>query len=53
MSQTLSVAVAQSLVTTDIAANGAHIRTLIERAAGRGAKLVLFAEGALSGYAKS
>ena len=53
MSSTLSIAVAQSQVTPDIAVNGAHIRELIARAAAQGAGLVLLPEGALSGYAKA
>lgn len=53
MSQPITIAVAQSVVTADIAANGRHIRDLITRAAAAGARLVLFTEGAMSGYVKS
>jgi predicted amidohydrolase len=53
MASTLLIAVAQCRVTRDIAANGVHIRELVAEAAGRGASIVLFPEGALSGYAKA
>jgi len=53
MPDTIRIAVVQSLVQSDIAANGAHIRDLLEQAAARGADLALFGEGALSGYVKS
>lgn len=53
MSETLTIAAAQSTITPDIAENGRQIRMLIDRAAQAGADLVLFPEGALSGYAKS
>jgi Predicted amidohydrolase len=49
----LVIAAAQSLVSSDIAANGAAIRQLIAGAATSGARLVVFCEGALSGYAKN
>lgn len=53
MTETLRIAVVQSRIEPDIAANGAHIRTLLAVAADRGATLALFPEGALSGYAKA
>lgn len=53
MADTLRVAVAQSRIESDISANGAHIRALLDAAAAQGARLALFPEGALSGYAKS
>src|SRR5690606_13409685 len=49
----LVIAAAQSLVSSDIAANGAAIRQLIAGAATSGARHVVFCEGALSGYAKN
>lgn len=48
---TLTIAAAQPPVTCDPVANGAAIRTLMRRAHERGAALVQFPEGALSGYA--
>ena len=48
----MKFAMAQTVVSTDIAANGAAIRTMIVKAATQGARLVGFCEGALSGYAK-
>lgn len=53
MADTMRIAVVQSHIEADIAANGAHIRSLLDRAAARGAQLALFPEGALSGYAKA
>ncbi len=53
MADTLRIAVVQSRIESDIAANGAHIRSLLDAAAAQGAGLALFPEGALSGYAKS
>lgn len=53
MADTFRMAVVQSRIESDIAANGAHIRSLIDAAAAQGARLALFPEGALSGYAKS
>ncbi|GLQ54717.1 carbon-nitrogen hydrolase family protein [Devosia nitrariae] len=53
MAETFTIAAAQSTITPDIAENGRHIRMLIDQAAQAGADLVLFPEGALSGYAKS
>lgn len=49
----LRIAAAQTVVSPDIAANGSAIRAMIARAAGEGARLINFCEGALSGYAKS
>lgn len=53
MSETLTIAAAQPTITPDIAENGRHIRMLIGKAAQAGSNLVLFPEGALSGYAKA
>lgn len=53
MSEPLRIAAVQSRIEPDIRANGAHIRTLLDRAAAEGATLALFGEGALSGYAKA
>lgn len=46
------IAVAQKPISVDPRANGAAIRSAMRRAAGRGARLIQFPEGALSGYAK-
>ncbi|WP_426228200.1 carbon-nitrogen hydrolase family protein [Pararhizobium sp. DWP3-4] len=43
---------AQTVVSADIAANGAAIRVMIVNAAEKGARIVGFCEGALSGYSK-
>jgi predicted amidohydrolase len=48
----MKLAMAQTVVSTDIAANGAAIRAMIANAAAQGARLVGFCEGALSGYSK-
>ncbi len=48
----MKLAMAQTVVSTDIAANGAAIRAMIVDAAAQGARLVGFCEGALSGYSK-
>ncbi len=53
MSESLRIATAQSLITPDVAANGAHLRDLMTRARQDGARLVHFPEGALSGYVKA
>lgn len=53
MGDTVRIAVVQSRIERDIAANGAHIRRLLNDAASMGARLALFPEGALSGYAKA
>ncbi|MEU8300473.1 carbon-nitrogen hydrolase family protein [Micromonospora sp. NPDC048909] len=47
----IRIAVAQTEVTTDPAANGAAIRAAMREAADLGARLVHLAEGGLSGYA--
>jgi predicted amidohydrolase len=47
------VAIAQSLITPDVRQNGQHIRALMEQAAAAKARVVHFAEAALSGYVKS
>ena len=49
----LTIAIAQNQVVRDVRTNGAHIRTLMEQARDKGARLVHFSEGALSGYAKA
>lgn len=49
----VKVATAQTFVTPDIAANGMAIREIIRAAAGEGARLVVFCEGSLCGYAKA
>jgi predicted amidohydrolase len=49
----IRIAAAQTPVSGDVAENGAVIRTMIAEAAAGGARLVLFCEGALSGYAKA
>lgn len=48
----MQLATAQTVVLSDIAGNGNQIRTLIAEAAARGARLISFCEGALSGYGK-
>lgn len=48
----MKLAMAQTVVSADIAANGTAIRSMIARAAAQGARLVGFCEGALSGYSK-
>ena len=53
MADSFRIAVAQSRIGRDIRVNGAHIRTLLQDAAADGAKLALFPESALSGYAKA
>ncbi|HEV7346549.1 MAG TPA: carbon-nitrogen hydrolase family protein [Devosia sp.] len=53
MTETLRIAVVQSRIEPDIRRNGSHIRQLMEQAAAQGARLALFPEGALSGYAKA
>lgn len=47
------IAIAHSCITTDVAQNGDEICRFIGRAAAKTARLVLFPEGALSGYAKA
>ena len=46
----IRIAVAQTEVTTDPGANGTALRAALRQAAERGARLVHFSEGALSGY---
>jgi predicted amidohydrolase len=53
MSASVRIAVLQSRIEPDIAANGAHIRQLLDEAAAQGATLALLPEGALSGYVKA
>jgi len=48
----MKIAVCQSPVTADIAGNGLAIRKLIGEAADKGARLAVFCETALSGFAK-
>ena len=49
----IKIAVAQSLITPDVRANGGHIRDLMARAAADGVRLLQFTEGALSGYSRA
>lgn len=49
----MKVAAAQTFVSADIAENGRTIRESIRQAAERQVRLVLFCEGALSGYSKA
>jgi predicted amidohydrolase len=49
----LTIAVAQSHVSDDVPSNGRHIRELMTEARERGAGLIHFPEGALSGYVKA
>ncbi len=53
MSKKLPIAIAQSLVTPDVQANGRHIRELMAQASQAGARLIHFPEAALSGYVKA
>ena len=48
----LKIAAAQTLVSSDIAANGGAIRNMITAAAAGGVRVINFCEGALSGYSK-
>ncbi|MEK1893008.1 MAG: carbon-nitrogen hydrolase family protein [Rhizobium sp.] len=48
----MKIAAAQTIVSTDNAANGSAIRSMIAAAAATGARVVNFCEGALSGYSK-
>lgn len=52
-SKILKIATAQTTVRKEISENGENIRRLIQTASDSGADLVLFCEGALSGYCKS
>lgn len=49
----MKVAAAQTPVSADIASNAAAIRNALEDAAAQDVRLVVFCEGALSGYAKA
>lgn len=49
----LSFAVAQSHISADACINGRQIRTLMQRAHDKGARIVQFTEGALSGRARN
>lgn len=49
----MRIAVAESFVSADIGENGKTIRRLIRDAAATDVRLILFCEGALSGYSKS
>lgn len=53
MSKKLPIAIAQSLITADVQANGRHIRDLMAQAGQAGARLIHFPEAALSGYVKA
>ncbi len=53
MKQTLTIATAQSRISSDIEENSRLICLLMEQAKEKGAALVHFPEGALSGYVKS
>lgn len=53
MKQTLTIATAQSQISSDIEENSRLICLLMEQAKEKGAVLVHFPEGALSGYVKS
>jgi len=48
-----TIAIAQSSITADVATNGTEICQLVKEAAQRQVRLILFPEGALSGYAKA
>ncbi|MCV9960586.1 carbon-nitrogen hydrolase family protein [Pararhizobium sp. BT-229] len=48
----MKLAMAQTIVSTDIPANGAAIRAMIAHAAAQGVRLIGFCEGAFSGYSK-
>lgn len=48
----MKIATAQTLVSSDIAANGSAIRNMVAAAAASGARVINFCEGALSGYSK-
>ncbi|HWV20029.1 MAG TPA: hypothetical protein VN036_03275 [Devosia sp.] len=49
----MKIAAAQTPVAQDIGANGDTIRNVLRAAHAQGIALVVFCEGALSGYAKS
>jgi predicted amidohydrolase len=48
----LSIALAQSPVSADVARNARHIKAMMRKAKAAGAALVQFTEGALSGYGR-
>ncbi|MEF2074491.1 carbon-nitrogen hydrolase family protein [Consotaella aegiceratis] len=49
----MKIAAAQTVVSRDVRANAATIRQMITDAAAGGVQLIVFCEGALSGYAKA
>lgn len=49
----MKIAAAQTVVSSDITANGNAIRQVLSNAAKEGVRLVTFCEGALSGYSKA
>lgn len=49
----ISIATAQSTISTDVRTNGKLIRQLMQEACKASARLIHFPEGALSGYTKS
>ncbi len=49
----MKIAAAQTVVSSDITANGKAIRQVLSDAAEEGVRLVTFCEGALSGYSKA
>ncbi|MEL7524490.1 MAG: carbon-nitrogen hydrolase family protein [Pseudomonadota bacterium] len=49
----ITIAAAQTRVSQNISENGNTIRKMIHKAAERGARLIVFCEGALSGYSKA
>lgn len=53
MNNKLPIAIAQSLITADVQANGRHIRDLMAQASQAGVRLIHFPEAALSGYVKA
>lgn len=53
MSQRITIAIGQFFLSADPHANGAVIREQMREACARGARLILFPEGALSGYMKA
>ncbi len=53
MTETFTLATAQSRISSDIHQNAQHICDLMRQAKARGARLIHFPEGALSGYVKS
>src|SRR6185436_10664591 len=49
----LTIATAQSYISTDVRENGQEVRRLMRQAREGGAAIIHFPEGALSGYSKS